>query len=183
MIKSLKSIFMLVMTIIFSACFVACGTTTENVNKGVSEKIELATATLSDVEFENSDTVKLTKNGNEYTVSGTITAMSDSQVNAFNSSDTTHIVSLKFIFDKEKTISSFKIEGKSKKVFSTDSNVENYAGSITDLLDSEDGEDAYSYLILSANTKEYTLTSTYSDKTTSVIKLKINATLATSTMD
>ena len=183
MLKSLKSVFILLITFALSTCLVACGTTTEKVSSAVSEKIELANATLSDVEFENSDTVRLTKNGNEYVVLGTITAMSDSQKNTFNSSDTTHIVSLKFVFDKEKTISTFKIEGKTKKVFSTDSSVENYAGSITDLLDSDEGEDAYSYLILSANTKNYTLTSTYSDRTTSVINLKIDATLATSTLD
>ena len=46
-------------------------------------------------------------------------------------------------------------------------------------LDNEEGEDAFCYLILSANTKEYTLTAKYSDSTESTILLKINARLVT----
>ena len=58
-------------------------------------------------------------------------------------------------------------------------NDENYVGPLSSLLDNEDGEDAYCNLILSANTKEYSLIAKYSDDTSSEIKLKIDATLVT----
>ena len=89
------------------------------------------------------------------------------------------MIVVKFEFDKERTIDSFTIRGDVTKVYSTNKNDENYVGSLSSLLDNKDGEDAYCNLILSANTKEYTLISKYSDDTTSEIKLKINATLVT----
>jgi hypothetical protein len=64
------------------------------------------------------------------------------------------------------------------KVFATDKNVEGYVGSISELLDNDPGEDAFCYLVLSANTKEYDISSRYTDGTESVISLKIEATLS-----
>ena len=160
---------------------IACNyTNTDNANsKKLNETIELSSTTLGDVEFENSDTVKLDKNDNEFIVSGSINAMSDSQKIAFGVEEVTHSVSLKLTFDKKKTISSFEIIGNTTKVYSDSKDVENYVGSISDLLDNEDGEDSYCYLVLSANTKDYKFKITYTDHTTNEISLKINATLAT----
>lgn len=184
----IKKISIFVIILISTFGLVACEMTksdnaNQNTKNTVAERIELNKATLGDVEFDNAETVKIDKNGNEFIVSGTISAMSESQKLAFGVEDVTHVVVLKYTFDKEKTISSFEIKGKTTKVFSTNKDVENYVGSISDLLDSESGEDAYTYLVLSANTKNYTLKSTYSDKTTSEVKVTINATLATSTED
>ena len=185
--KYLKQILTLSIALMFCMCLIACGNQNNNNNNNnntvIAEKIELSTATLDDIEFENDENSKINKEGNTYKVSGTIAAMSESQKTAFGVDDVTHVVSLKFIFDKEKTISTFKIQGETTKVFSVEENVENYVGSITDLLDSEENEDAYCYLILSANTSKYTFTATYSDKTSSIVKLDINATLATANID
>ena len=85
----------------------------------------------------------------------------------------------KFVFDKERTIDTFEIKGQLTKVYSTDKNVQNYVGSLSSILDNEDGEDAFCYLILSANIKDYTLTAKYSDSTSSVVKVKIDARLVT----
>ena len=177
--KKIKNFTVALMVMCICFCVVACGFTPDEEPEKISEKIELSTATLGSVEFKNADTVKLSQDDDEVKVSGTITAMSDAEKSAYGVSEVTHAVTLKLTFDKEKTISSFKIEGDVIKVFSDDKNAENYTGSLTDLLDNEDGDDAFCYLILSANTKSYTLTATYSDKTSSVIKLKIDATLAT----
>ena len=49
---------------------------------------------------------------------------------------------------------------------------------ITELLDNESGEDAFCYLVLSANTKEYEFTAKYTDGVESVFKMKIEATLS-----
>ena len=43
------------------------------------------------------------------------------------------------------------------KVYGTDKTVKNYVGSLTELLDNEPSEDSYTYLILSAQTKQYEL--------------------------
>lgn len=155
--------------------FVACG---NNSNK-VAEKITLAKTILSEVEFENSDKVKLKQEENEVKITGEIEAMSDAQKSAYGVSGVTHTVVVKFEFDKEKTIDSFKIEGDVTKVYSTDKNDEFYVGSISSLLDNESSDDAFCYLILSANTKSYTLTASYSDSTKSEIKLTIDANLVT----
>jgi len=188
--KHLKKILMLSLALLFCITFISCGSKNNNNSNNndnnnqqvtISEKVELSKAMISDVEFENDDGVKIDKNGDTFTVSGIITAMSDSQKTAFGVDDVTHTVALKFTFDKEKTISTFEIKGNTTKVFSVDENVENYVGSITDLLDNEDNEDAYCHLVLSANTKNYTFKATYSDKSTSIIKLNVDATLATST--
>ena len=176
----------LLVTTILSFGLIACNATTNDDNpktKKMLETFELSTATLGDVEFENSDTVKLDKKDNEYVVSGSINAMSESQVVVYGVDEVTHVVSLKLTFDKERTISSFEIDGKITKVYSDNKNVENYVGSLSDLLDNEDGEDAFCYLVLSANTKEYEFKVTYTDKTTSEFSLKINATLATAIED
>ena len=109
--------------------------------------------------------------------------MSESQKSAYGVEEVTHVAVVKFVFDKEKTLSSFKIKGNTTKVFSDDNTEDNYVGSLTDLLDSETGEDAYTYLILSANTKDYTLTAKYNDDSESVIKVKITATLANATAE
>ena len=183
--KNLVKRFMILsLTLFMCLCLISCGTKTDNhSNNAVAEKIELIKATLDDVEFENAETVKIDKENSIYKVKGTITAMSKSQKTAFGVEDATHFVALKFTFDKEKTISAFEIKGNTTKVYADNKNVENYVGSITELLDNDEKEDAFCYLILSANTKTYTFTSTYSDKTTSTVKLTIDATLATATTD
>ena len=109
--------------------------------------------------------------------------MSDLQKNVFGDESVSHVVVLKYLFDKERTIDSFEIKGKKTKVYSTDNSVENFAGSISDLLDNEPGEDAFCNLILSANTKQYTLRATYSDSTVSTIVLTIDATLISGSGD
>lgn len=151
--------------------------------KQIAEKFELGKTTLGSVEFENDEEVKISNNNETYEISGTIPAMTDAEKQAFGVDDVTHTVALKLTFDKEKTLSECKIQGNTTKVFSDNKDAENYVGSLTDLLDNESNQDAFCYLVLSANTKEYTITATYTDKTTSVLKLKINATLATATVD
>ena len=175
------------LSIVTILCFglIACNfTNTDNANsKKLNETIELSTTTLGDVEFENSDTVELEKKDNDYIVKGSINAMSESQKIEFGVEEVTHSISLKLTFDKKKTISSFEIIGNTTKVYSDSKDVENYVGSISDLLDNEDGEDAYCYLVLSANTKDYKFKIHYTDHTTNEINLKINATLATAIED
>ena len=56
-------------------------------------------------------------------------------------------------------------------------------GSLTDLLDNESGEDAYCNLVLSANTKNYSITAKYSDGHEVQITLEITATLATAQVE
>ena len=156
--------------------FIACGRKSNN-DESVSEQIELTSATLGEVEFENSDAVELKQESNVVVVSGKIDKMSNSQKMEFGVEDVTHVVVLKVKFDEERTIDTFEIKGEKTKVYSTDESVENYAGSISELLDSSDGEDAYVNLVLSANTKEYQLTSKYNDETKSVVKISIVASL------
>lgn len=169
--KSLLSIFMIILSIFI----VSCG----NEKSKTAESVTLDKTVLSEVEFENSDKVKLKQKDDVVEITGEIEAMSASQKSAFGVSDVTHVVVIKFMFDKERTIDSFEIKGDVTKVYSTDKTKENYVGSISGLLDNESGDDAYCYLILSANTKQYTLTSTYTDSTSSKITLNINATLVT----
>ena len=149
----------------------------------MAEKVELSKVTLGEVEFENADTVTLKQDCDDVTVSGKIDAMSESQKNAYGVEGVTHVVGVKFTFDKERTLSKFEIKGNITKVFSDDSTDENYVGSLTSLLDNESGEDAYTYLVLSANTKNYTLKAVYTDDTESVITVKIDATLATASAE
>lgn len=159
---------------------VACG---RQNNCNLAEKVELTSAMLNEVQFENGEDVKLKMDCNTVTIQGKINVMSDSQKNVFGDEDVTHVVVLKFKFDTERTISKFEIKGNKTKVFSDDKNVDNYSGSITELLDSESGEDAYCNLILSANTNQYLLTATYSDGQVSKINVKIVATLATASAE
>lgn len=179
--KLLKIMPIFILMIAIFANLVACG---ENKNdEKIAESVELSTALLGEIEFENSEMTKLEQEDSTVTVSGTIDAMSKSQKNAFGSDDTTHVVALKFTFDKERTISSFTIKGDKTKVYSDEKTEDNYAGKISDLLDNDKGQDAFCYLVLSANTKEYQLISKYSDGTESTITLKIDATLATAKAD
>lgn len=171
LVKIITSVMMIVMTIFI----VSCGNETAK----TAESVSLAKTVLSEVEFENSDKVKLKQKDDVVEISGEIEAMSASQKSAFGVSDVTHVVVIKFMFDKERTIDTFEIKGDVTKVYSTDKTKENYVGSISGLLDNESGDDAYCYLILSANTKQYSLTSTYTDSTSSKITLNINATLVT----
>ena len=143
-----------------------------------NEKITLSKTILGEVEFENSDKVKLKQDNNEWVVSGEIELMSDAQKSAFGLDGVTHVVVLKYEFDNERTIDYFKIKGDVTKVYSTDKTVADYVDSISNLLDNESGEDAFCYLILSANTKEYEITSKYTDGVESIFKLKIEATLS-----
>ena len=133
------SVFMFAFVMI---CAVACGNKKENKNCDVAEKVELGKATISEVEFENADTVKLKQDCDTVVVSGTIDAMSTSQKNVYGVEEVTHAVVLKFTFDKERTLSSFEIKGEKVKVFGADDSVENYSGTLTDILDNEAGEDA-----------------------------------------
>lgn len=153
----------------------ACG----NIKNNLAEKIELGETVLNEVEFSNSDKVEINKQNNEYEITGEIEALSKAQVSAFGMEDVTHAVVVKIVFDKERTIDSFKIKGNVTKVYSTDNTEQNYVGTLSSVLDNEEGEDAYCYLILSANTKEYVFTVKYSDSTESVIKIKIDARLVT----
>ncbi len=169
-----KSIFAFVVIIMIFVC-VGC-----NSDKKVSaEKITLENTVLNEVEFENSDKTKLESTKDGYKVVGEIESMNPAQKSVFGVEDVTHVIVIRFEFDRERTIDSFTIKGEVTKVYSTDKNDENYVGSLSSLLDNKSGEDAYCDLILSANTKEYMLISKYSDDTISEIKLSIDATLVT----
>ena len=185
--KKIKFLLSFVMLFVLSLSFVACGNSSGNNNQNsesdVAEKVEFATAKIRDVEFKNSKAASIEQKNNIVTITGILDAMSDSQKEAYNKSGITHAVSLKFKFDKERTLSKFEISGNETKVYSDTKDVANYAGSISDLLDSEDKEDSFAYLVLSANTSEYKLISTYTDGTVSTIKIKITATLATATSE
>lgn len=172
--KLLKRIFCLSLMMMVGF-FAACGSNSTK----VAEKITLAKTILSEVEFENSEKVKLEQNDDQVKITGEIEAMSDAQKSAYGVNSVTHTVVVKFEFDKEKTIDSFKIKGDVIKVYSTDKNDEFYVGSISSLLDNESSDDAFCYLILSANTNSYVLTASYSDSTESEIKLTIDANLVT----
>lgn len=177
-IIKIMSFALVVTAVIFS--FIGCGKNENRKNEtcNTAEKITLASAVLGEVEFTNADTVKLEQDCDEVDITGTVSKMSASQKTAYGLESVDHVVVVKMMFDKERTLSSFELKGDIVKVFSTDNTVENYAGSISDLLDSESGEDAYCYLILSAERKDYTLTSKYSDGTKSVISVEVSATLA-----
>ncbi len=183
--KITKSIVSFAFILLIAFSFVACGNKNKSDDKNcdISEKVTLEKVVLGEVEFENAETVKLEQNCDEVKVTGTINAMSDSQKSAYGVEDITHVVALKFKFDDKRTLKTFEIKGNTTKVYSTDNTLENYVGSLTDLLDNESDEDAFCKLILSANTKEYKLKSTYTDGTTSVIELDIEATLATASAE
>ena len=181
--KVFKSISTFVLLFAMCFAFVACGSEGRGNNKTVGESVELSSAMLGEIQFDNSDTVRIEQNERDVKISGKIDAMSKSQKNAFGVDDATHVVALKLTFDKERTIASFKIQGDIIKVYSDEKNVDNYVGSISDLLDNESGEDSYCNLILSANTKEYKLITEYSDGHESVLNLKIEATLASSSAE
>ena len=143
-----------------------------------AEDIELVDCMIDEFEFENADTVDLCKTENGWVVSGSIDPMTPSQISAYGKENVKHIISIKFAFDKERTIDAFKIESEENtQVYSTDEDVTNYVGSISDLLDNESGEDAFCYLVLPANISEYTFSATYTDSTTAQIKLIIDAEL------
>ena len=171
--KMIKSVFVIFLGFVALVC-IAC----EKKDLMTKEKISLAKTVLNEVEFENSEKVKLNQQDNKWIVSGEIESMLVAQKSSFGVDGVTHIVVLKFEFDNERTIDYFKIDGENVKVFSTEKNVEGYVGSISELLDNEPGEDAFCYLVLSANTKEYDLISRYTDGTESVVSLKIEATLS-----
>lgn len=161
------------------ATFVACGKEVDS----VAEKLTLAKTMLGEVEFENSDKVDLEEDNDMYVINGEIESMSAAQKNAFGVDDVTHVVVVKFEFDKERTIDYFKIEGETTKVYSSNKDDKNYVGSLTELLDNDSSEDAFCYLILSANTKEYKLVSKYTDDVESEIKLKIEASLVSASAE
>lgn len=175
LIKTATSFLIMMMV---ALTFIGCAKK-DNENN-VAESLELTTATFGEIEFENGESVSLKQEADVVTVSGVIEKMSESQKMEFGVEDVDYVVVLKFKFDKERTLEQFEIKGEKTKVYSTDDSVENYAGAITDLLDSEGGEDAFTYLILSAHTKNYELKTRYNDQTESVIKLNITATLAES---
>lgn len=181
--KIFKKLILIIMITFIPFITIACGSTVKgnNSKNGPSEKIELTKAVLNEVEFENAKTVSIKQEEHNFTISGTIDAMSKSQKNIFGVDDITHIFVIKLTFDRERTLSSFELKGNTTKVYSDNSSDDNYVGSLTDLLDNDDGEDSYAILILSANTKKYTLTAKYTDDTESEIQVKVVATLATAT--
>ena len=174
--NKLKYAFSVLCALLMSTILVACG---NNDCSKVAEKVSLSKAIYSEVEYENADTVKLEQDCDVVEIKGVIEAMSNSQKSTYGVDDVTHVVVVKFEFDKERTLECFEIKGDTTKVYSTDSSVENYVGTLTELLDNETSEDAYTNLILSANTKNYKLTAKYTDDTISEIEIKITATLAT----
>ena len=180
--KIIKSASVLMFVLFMAVAVVACGNSKDKDNVEectVEESVELGKVVFGEVEFENADTVKLEQDCDEVEITGKIESMSESQKNVYGVEDVTHVAVVKVIFDKERTLESFEIKGNVTKVFGADETVENYAGSLSSLLDNESGEDAYTHLILSAHTKEYKLTARYSDGSESVIKINIEATLAT----
>ena len=182
--KIIKCVSIFAFAMLMAVAAVACGKSdkkgNENSNKcSVEEKVELGSVVLSEVEFENADTVKLEQDCDEIEISVTNEKMSDSQKTVYGVEDVTHVAVVKVTFDKERTLESFVIKGNLTKVFGSDDTVENYAGTLTGLLDNESGEDAYTNLILSAHTKEYELTAKYTDGTESKLAIEITATLAT----
>ncbi len=181
--KLLSRISVFALIFCLGICLVACGKTDGHNSGETSEKITLSKVMLDDVEFENSEETKIKQDGNEFKISGTIDAMSKSQKLKFGDETATHVVAIKLTFDKERTLKEFKLKGNITKVYSTDNTAENYAGSLTDLLDNEDGEDAFCYLVLSAKTEEYKMKATYTDGTESKLELKIVATMATATAE
>ncbi len=178
--KYAKLLLSFMFVFVFAFSLVACGDKDNKDDKkcNTAEKVTLTTATIGEVEFDNADTVKLEQDCDEVVVSGKIDAMSASQKNTYGVDSVTHAFVIKFEFDKERTLKTFEIKGNVSKVYSTDNTVENYTGSLTDLLDSAEDEDAYTKIVLSANTKEYRLKSTYTDGTTSEITIDVTATLA-----
>lgn len=183
--KILKSLTTISFVMMFAVFMVACGSGTSEPDTGkiIPEKVTLATTTLSEVEFANADTVKLEQKNTDVTISGKIDAMSESQKSAFGVNDATHVVALKVSFDKERTLKTFELKGNVTKVYSSDSEVENYVGSLSDLLDNDGGDDSYCNLLLSAQTKNYTLKAIYTDGTTREMKINITATLATASAE
>ena len=178
--KLLKSMFLVCCAFVVGISVIACNGKTEC---RVAEKVTLAKTMLGEVEFENSENVKLKQDCDVVKITGQVDAMSTAQASEFGVEDVTHVVVLKFEFDKERTLSYFEIKGETIKVFSTDNTDENYVGSITDLLDSEADEDAFCYLILSANTNDYELTTKYTDDSTSTVKVEIDATLVSAEVE
>lgn len=180
--KKLKNIALILVLSIFSLVMVACTACGSNEDK-FPEKVELSAAMIKEIEFENDEAVKLEQKDNSVKITGTINKMSKSQKQAFGDENATHVVVIKVNFDKERTLSYFKLKGEKTKVYSDDASVENYTGKISDLLDSEDGEDAYCNLILSASTPKYELTIKYTDGETVNMTVEIVATLATATAE
>lgn len=178
--KYAKLLLSVMFVFVLAFTLVACGEKNNKDNEkcDTAEKISLTTATIGEVEFDNADTVKLEQDCDEVVVSGKIDSMSASQKAAYGVEDITHVFAVKFEFDKERTLKTFEIKGKTTKVYSTDNTLENYVGSLTDLLDSSGDEDAYAKLVLSANTKEYKLKSVYTDGTISEISIDVSAALA-----
>lgn len=182
--KLIKYVSVFAFVMLLAVAVAACGKKDNSGNDNsekcsVEEKVELGSVVLSEVEFENADTVKLKQDCDEIEISGTIEKMSDSQKNVYGVEEVTHVAVVKVTFDKERTLESFEIKGNMTKVFGADDSVENYAGPLTSLLDNESGEDAYTNLILSAHTKDYELTAKYTDGTESKLEIEITATLAT----
>ena len=172
--KLIKNIAILV-SIFISFNFVACG----EKKTVIAEKLTLAKTMIGEVEFQNGDGVKIEQEENKWIIDGKIEVMSDAQKAAFGSQDATHVFVVKLLFDKERTIDYLKIKGEITKVYSTDKNDEGYVDSISNILDNEDGEDAFVYLILSANTKSYGLDVKYTDGKSVELEIDVKAMLVT----
>lgn len=184
--KVIKSIFSIALMVVVGVLFVACGNKTPKAQEEtntIPEKVSLSSAMLGEVEFANADTVELSQDGETVVISGKVDAMSASQKNAYGVESITHVVVLKVDFDKERTLKTFMIKGNTTKVYSSDSSEENYVGSLTDLLDNEEGEDAFCNLILSVQTKQYTLKAVYTDNTEREITVNVETTLATASAE
>lgn len=175
--KIIKFYGLISFVLIVAVVVCACGFNNNSSCKS-NEKIKLQTVVLNEVEFKNSDNVSFNQKCDEIEISGVIDAMSSAEKSVFGVQDVTHVVAVNLTFDKERTLSYLEIKGNNTKVYSTNSDDENFSGNLTDILDNETGEDAYCGLILSANTKNYQLTIKYTDGHESILKIKIDATLA-----
>ena len=113
LLKMATSVFLMIM---LAFGLVACGSN----DCKVKETVTLAKTILGEVEFENGDKVTLKQDCDKVVIGGNIDAMSAAELSEFGAEDVSHVVVLKFMFDKEKTIDSFEIEGGVTKVYSTD---------------------------------------------------------------
>jgi len=112
-IFKITSVFILMISVAF---MIAC----EKIDNGdckVAESIELSSVVFNETEFENAESVEFSQKCDEVEIGGTINAMSAAQKTAFGVQDVSHFVALKIMFDKERTIASFKLAGNVVKCF------------------------------------------------------------------
>ena len=143
--KATKMFIFIIVSVFISGVICGCSFN-NNLTYKLSEKIELKTVVLNEVEFKNADNVSLNQTYDKVVVGGVVDAMTDAEKAVFGVDDVTHVIAVGLTFDKERTLSYFEIKGNNTKVYSTNSEDENYVGNLTDILDNESGEDASSTL-------------------------------------